>query len=1078
MLTADLLRLTACAATAAFDGSLAADGLTAEPRGGEPSFVPGLRGQALRIGDGRFVSFGATPELDLPEVSVALLIQLTRSPALGYNPCLIAKRQERVARWSVHVNADARMVDVWNGASVAFYETPDLQPLELGRWYHLALTFGPRETLVYLDGAPCRLARGESIADAGRTGLPLLLGASSLEGGELFEGLLVDQLEVVPGLRSPEAVAEAVDELGWAERRRELTRLVMAREAEQRRLAAEREERRQGRIEAMLATTPLEVGDETVYAGERLSAISLPVGGIGGGCIQVNGAGELAIWQIFGNHQPVRVPDSFLGLLVTERGREPVVRALQTAAMGPFAPLAEVTVTSRYPFGTWRFTDPALPVGVEVRYYNPLIPLNERDSALPCLIAEVSIVNPTPDPIEVTVFASQLNPVGYRGDGAIDGRRHAGFQGNRNELVQVGGGLALHCTGAAAGNLTLAATAPGGWLRGVTDSAGLDALHAELLAGRLSDTPAAGPADDGSTLAGAVAATTNLAAGANETVRFVLAWSFPEVEHGQPNTGWTHRGWQYTNWWPDSLATAAEVLERGDALRDATESYTTALYASELPRYVLDRLANQVAILRSMTCWWAADGYFGGWEGCSEGSGCCFGNCGHVWHYAQAHARLFPALARRMREQALRARRDDGALYFRQPRTGIAADGILGEILETYREHLTAPDEDWLSGQWPRVRDAVEFVIAEWDADEDGLFSGPQHNTLDAELGGASSWMGTLWLAALEAGARMAEQCGEAGAAERYRRIRAAGVANQEARLYNGEYYIQVPDAVPQRDYNDGCHIDQLLGEWWADQLDLPWVYSLERKQSALRALLRHNFQPDFDGVDQAPRKFVADEDAGLQMITWPRGGRPPQPMLYHSEVMTGFEYAAAATMIQHGLPREGLTIVKAIADRYDGRLRTGLTGGGTASWGYSGNPFGDDECGKFYARAMSSWSLLTALQGFLHDAPAGLLGFLPRWRPDDHRSFFAAGTGWGLFNQQNAGAERVSTIELRAGELTLRRLILGRPAGTTALEIRLQKDGADLAVEVGQDGERLVIDLAEPLSTAAGETLRAVVAR
>ena len=45
----------------------------------------------------------------------------------------------------------------------------------------------------------------------------------------------------------------------------------------------------------------------------------------------------------------------------------------------------------------------------------------------------------------------------------------------------------------------------------------------------------------------------------------------------------------------------------------------------------------------------------------------------------------------------------------------------------------------------------------------------------------------------------------------------------------------------------------------------------------------------------------------------------------------------------------------------------------------------------KFYARALSSWSLLIACQGLILDGPKGILGFKPNWQPNDHRSFFTA---------------------------------------------------------------------------------------
>ena len=51
---------------------------------------------------------------------------------------------------------------------------------------------------------------------------------------------------------------------------------------------------------------------------------------------------------------------------------------------------------------------------------------------------------------------------------------------------------------------------------------------------------------------------------------------------------------------------------------------------------------------------------------------------------------------------------------------------------------------------------------------------------------------------------------------------------NQDKALFNGEYFIQVPDSTPREDYLTGCYIDQMLGQWWALQVDLGWLYPPE----------------------------------------------------------------------------------------------------------------------------------------------------------------------------------------------------------------------------------------------------------
>ena len=64
------------------------------------------------------------------------------------------------------------------------------------------------------------------------------------------------------------------------------------------------------------------------------------------------------------------------------------------------------------------------------------------------------------------------------------------------------------------------------------------------------------------------------------------------------------------------------------------------------------------------------------------------------------------------------------------------------------------------------------------------------------------------------------------------------------------------------------------------------------------------------------------------------------------------------------GLVEEGLEIVRACRDRYDGRVR---------------NPFNEYECGHWYARAMSSYALLQGLSGARYDAVEKVLYLEPQ---------------------------------------------------------------------------------------------------
>lgn len=166
--------------------------------------------------------------------------------------------------------------------------------------------------------------------------------------------------------------------------------------------------------------------------------------------------------------------------------------------------------------------------------------------------------------------------------------------------------------------------------------------------------------------------------------------------------------------------------------------------------------------------------------------------------------------------------------------------------------------------------------------------------------------------------------------------------------------------------------------------------------------------------------------------------------------------------------------VVLAASDRYDGRLRTGLAGAGQgdSAWGYSGNPFGDDECGKFYARPMSIWSMLLACQGFIYDGPAGVIGFKPVWKADDHISFFTAAEGWGLFFQKRAGNKQTHRIEVAHGKLAVRQLIFELPEGAKPVDVGVNINGKKVPSWFSHTDSDLNIHFANAITIGAGQTL------
>ncbi len=552
---------------------------------------------------------------------------------------------------------------------------------------------------------------------------------------------------------------------------------------------------------------------------------------------------------------------------------------------------------------------------------------------------------------------------------------------------------------------------------------------------------------------GALATRFALAAGATKSVTFLLTWHFAHGEHGR----------MYANWFKGALDVAKYLGDHLDRLTKLTHLFHDTYYDSTLPHWLLDRLLMPMTTLATDTvqCW--RKGRFWAWEGV----GCCHGTCTHVWNYAQGVARLFPELersARTMQDLGPAFDAKSGRVGFRgedsnQP---YAADGQCGTVLKCYREHLMSKDGSFLKEYWPRIKKVMEYEIGR-DGNADGIIEDKQWNTYDLDFVGPNTFVGALYLAALKAAAQMAEIQGDKEFAQRCRMIADKGSRWSAAHLWDGEYFVQrIPKDAPTKfQYGDGCLADQLFGQNWANQLDLGYVYPAEQVRTALKSLYRYNWAPDIAAQNQAyppQRWFARPGEAGLFTCTWPKGGRMQEPVLYRDEVWTGSEYQVASHLLSEGMIREGLSIIRGIHDRYDGRRH---------------NPWNEVECGDHYARAMACWGCLLALSGFHYDGPAGRLGFAPRWQEDDFKAFFSAAEGWGSLRQRRAKRAQENALAVKHGQVNLKELNVEVPAGAKITEANLELDGRSVTARHNQDGRRVTLILANPFVMQAGQTLK-----
>jgi hypothetical protein len=534
-------------------------------------------------------------------------------------------------------------------------------------------------------------------------------------------------------------------------------------------------------------------------------------------------------------------------------------------------------------------------------------------------------------------------------------------------------------------------------------------------------------------------------------------------------------------------------------LEAKTRLFHETLLRSTYPPWVIDAATANASSLKTPLVHRMENGDTHGFEGVLDDGFCCAGSCQHVWNYEQTLAFLFPSLERTMRNVSfLHDTHDNGFHVFRAvfPLGDYwfdgppAADGQFGNITRLYRDWRLSGDTEWLRRLWPKVKLALEYAWTgpgkvtdprlkhqerhpTWDPNKEGVLRGEQHNTYDINFYGPSSMTGSLYLAALEASAEMAEALGEPEKAREYREVYERGVRNQEELLWAGEYYVQIieenPEAgrdalsppdeqgrvIPKYQYGNGCLADQLLGQYLAHVSGLGYILDRERVDRAMRSVFDYNFRPDLSDFENVQRVYGLNDEAGLLLCSWPHGGKPLIPFVYSDEIWTGVEYQAAASMIYSGLVDEGLTVVKAVRDRHDGLRR---------------NPWAEHESGVHYARAMSSWAVLLALSGAQYDGVERSLGFTPRIQPEDFFTFWSGGSGWGSFAVE--GNEVDLTVLHR--RLSLDSLHLPASYGFTSLE-SASLDGSPVPVRLESGGDRIVMRFSPTLEIQGGGRLSLV---
>ncbi len=783
-----------------------------------------------------------------------------------------------------------------------------------------------------------------------------------------------------------------------------------------------------------------------IYKGEYLNEISFPIGGIGSGSFGIAGNGRFIDWEIFNRpakgtllgftHIAVKAktPDktyvkilngdltkelsgSYDRIMFSGFGHGP-----RSNTMAGHPHFRNIEFDGEFPIAKLTFSDPDFPGKIVLTAFNPFIPLDSYNSSLPAGFFNVEFINDTDEDIEFYAYFS----LGSHFDRTV------------NEKVTSGNMTGVKITSVLDkesleyGDMTLATlckntTVQRYWYRGGWQD-GIDVFTKELhsdkpLMDRVYDNP------EGFDTASLQTCET-AKKGESANIKFVLTWNMPntcnyiEYLKHEDDVPWKN---YYATVFESSYDSAAYCAENFESLYERTLAFKNVIFNSTLDEKVIEALSSTMSVLKTATVLRLQDGSFYGWEGVHETAGSCEGTCQHVWNYAYALCFLFPDLERSIRDNEYTyCMHDNGKTVFRislplgAVKTTMRAcvDGQMGLIFKTYREWKLSGNTEWLRGIWDKVKTVLAYAWNEenpdkWDFDRDGVLEGRQHHTLDMELFGPSGWLEGMYLCALRAATEMAEFLGDTEAAKDYTDLFNKGKEWTKNNLFNGEYFIQKLDLYdtsyidkfdcPNYLYNEtgelkyqmgnGCSIDQVLGQWHSNLIGLGEIFEKDQLMSALRSIYKYNYKCMRDNVNTW-RVYGVNDEKGAIMCSFPKD-KPTIAVPYHTELMTGFEYSLAGLMISEGMEEEGLTIVRSVRDRYDGKKR---------------NPWNEIECGNNYARAMASFALSAIYSGLKFDLPRKSIGFDPIHK-ENFKGFYSVGTAWGALTW-NAEEARMDITE------------------------------------------------------------------
>ncbi|MDO9542057.1 MAG: GH116 family glycosyl-hydrolase, partial [Kiritimatiellia bacterium] len=722
----------------------------------------------------------------------------------------------------------------------------------------------------------------------------------------------------------------------------------------------------------------------------------VPLGGLGTGKIEWCQDGGFANCSINNNQDaPIAtLPGAFFIYREQVQGSPALVRILEHTGRA-LPEIESIQYHGLYPFVRINYADKALQGRLSAEAFSPLIPGQVNDSSLPVALFTFMLTNSGQWPIKAGMGFSFENVIGCGGLGRklewgpgtalrVDGESFWAWNnrtGNDQEPIQLRRGQGLHFTthsrhdyDSSDGDYVVACAALPRVNVTLTRSYNVE-TDLPLLSARLNtEIPRELLAVSGSEgqihPAGIVWAQTDLNPGESREIVFCLSWFFPVLRDCYGRDHSVH----YATRFDSAAAVADYALERRQPFARDSFQVNDRIMRSSLPEWLSRKIINDLFPITTCS-WFDKAGQFSINESPSFMHG-CLGTIDQRTASQGVYTSLFPELDKNELSLFADFQHECGMISHDLGRGGVDRshagyhvwpDLVCSFIIETLRHMHATGDREFIQSIYPRVTKAINWVLT-LDDDGDGIpdMKPGRGNTYDtSEWPGCSSFVGSLWIAALYAAADMARLAGQAQESPGFVKLAQKAADSMNHKLWNGRFYDNFKCDDPSRSDAKNCLLPQVAGEWALDLLDLPRGLPEDKVRSALLTIFDRNItglNKTFKGPadETTPEGDPAGVGAGFLQYSWLYFGALAAYRGLEEEALYSWRQSYEQAWIINQQP-----------------WKTRL-GGFALSGKFNGLPW--------YMTNTASWDILHALSGFAYSIPDQWIRIdhhLPAsWRP------------------------------------------------------------------------------------------------